>query len=132
MVAQESYTMLFLLRIVAILTLAGAIAAQSHAQPFPVRQVRLIVPFPPGGPTDAFARLLANRLQETWKQSVIVESKPGAGTVVGTDFVVRSAPDGHTLGMDPVGSTPEQFDAFVRREIEKWAPVVKTTGATAD
>ena len=132
MVAQESYTMLFLLRIVAILALAGAIAAQSHAQPFPVRQVRLIVPFPPGGPTDAFARLLANRLQETWKQSVIVESKPGAGTVVGTDFVVRSAPDGHTLGMDPVGSTPEQFDAFVRREIEKWAPVVKTTGATAD
>ena len=79
--------------------MAGAIAAQSHAQTFPVRQVRLIVPFPPGGPTDAFARVLANRLQEAWKQSVIVESKPGAGTVVGTDFVAKSAPDGHTLGM---------------------------------
>ncbi len=71
----------------------------AHGQGFPSKPVRLVVPFPPGGPTDAFARLLASRLQETWKQPVIVESKPGAGTVVGTDFIAKSAPDGHTLGM---------------------------------
>ena len=72
---------------------------ESAAQGFPSKPIRLVVPFPPGGPTDAFARLLANRLQDTWKQPVIVESKPGAGTVVGTDFVAKAAPDGHTLGM---------------------------------
>jgi tripartite-type tricarboxylate transporter receptor subunit TctC len=74
-------------------------AADSGAQPFPGKPIRLVVPFPPGGPTDAFARLLANRLQEVWRQPVVVESKPGAGTVVGTDFIAKSAPDGHTLGM---------------------------------
>jgi tripartite-type tricarboxylate transporter receptor subunit TctC len=83
--------------------LAAALCAlamgESAAQGFPSKPIRLVVPFPPGGPTDAFARLLANRLQDTWKQPVIVESKPGAGTVVGTDFVAKAAPDGHTLGM---------------------------------
>src|SRR3954462_4760609 len=80
--------------------LLGTLAvAFAHAQGFPSKAVRLVVPFPPGGPTDAFARLLASRLQETWKQPVIVESKPGAGTVIGTDFIAKSPPDGHTLGM---------------------------------
>jgi tripartite-type tricarboxylate transporter receptor subunit TctC len=77
----------------------GLAPTASHAQAFPAKPVRLIVPFPPGGPTDTFARLLAARLQEAWKQPVVVESKPGAGTVVGTDFIAKSAPDGHTLGM---------------------------------
>jgi tripartite-type tricarboxylate transporter receptor subunit TctC len=80
-------------------TLCLLASADSGAQAFPGKPIRLVVPFPPGGPTDAFARLLASRLQDTWKQPVIVESKPGAGTVVGTDFVAKSAPDGHTLGM---------------------------------
>ena len=87
----------------AMAALAAALCAfgtgESAAQAFPSKPIRLVVPFPPGGPTDAFARLLANRLQDTWKQPVIVESKPGAGTVVGTDFVAKAAPDGHTLGM---------------------------------
>ena len=65
-------------------TLCAFGAGESAAQAFPSKPIRLVVPFPPGGPTDAFARLLANRLQDTWKQPVIVESKPGAGTVVGT------------------------------------------------
>ncbi len=85
------------------LALAAALlcvcSQSATAQGFPSRPVRLIVPFPPGGPTDAFARLLANRLQDTWKQPVVVESKPGAGTVVGTDFIAKSPPDGHTMGM---------------------------------
>jgi tripartite-type tricarboxylate transporter receptor subunit TctC len=85
---------------IALYVLFGTLAPSfASAQGFPARPIRLIVPFPPGGPTDAFARLLAARLQEVWKQPVIVESKPGAGTVVGTDFVAKSPPDGHTLGM---------------------------------
>ncbi|MGH8740614.1 MAG: tripartite tricarboxylate transporter substrate binding protein, partial [Burkholderiales bacterium] len=66
---------------------------------FPEKAVRLIVPFPPGGATDIIGRLVAAKMQAVWGQSVIVENRPGAGTVVGTDLVAKSAPDGHMLGM---------------------------------
>lgn len=69
------------------------------AADFPDRPVRLIVPFPPGGATDALARLMAEKLSQRWKQPVIVENKPGANTVIGTDIVAKSAPDGHVLGI---------------------------------
>lgn len=66
---------------------------------FPTKPVRLIVPFPPGGATDIIGRLVSAKMQAVWGQSVIVENRPGAGTVVGTDLVAKSAPDGHMLGM---------------------------------
>lgn len=69
------------------------------ASPYPNGPVRLIVPFPPGGPTDALARVLAEGLQTRWKQPVIVENKPGAGTMIGADQVAKAAPDGQTIGM---------------------------------
>lgn len=72
----------------------GAVVAAD----FPERTVRLIVPFPPGGATDALARLMAEKLSLRWKQTVLVENKPGANTVIGTDVVAKSAPDGHVLG----------------------------------
>src|SRR5215212_11663732 len=74
-------------------------APGARAQDFPTKTVRLIVPNAPGGGTDVLARLFAPYLQEAWKQPVVVEHKPGAGTVVGTDYVAKSAPDGHTIGM---------------------------------
>jgi tripartite-type tricarboxylate transporter receptor subunit TctC len=58
----------------------------------------MIVPFPPGGATDIIGRLVAGKMQEVWGQPVIVDNRPGAGTVVGTDAVAKSQPDGHTLG----------------------------------
>jgi tripartite-type tricarboxylate transporter receptor subunit TctC len=73
-------------------------AAAAAAQSFPTRPVHLVVPFPPGGATDALARLMAEKLSERWKQAVIVENKPGANTTLGTDVVAKSPPDGHTLG----------------------------------
>ena len=69
------------------------------ADTFPTKPVKLIVPFPPGGATDIVARLLSQRLQEIWGQTVIVDYKPGAGTVVGTDLTAKSPPDGYTLGV---------------------------------
>src|SRR5205814_10553818 len=59
----------------------------------------LIVPFPPGGATDIVGRLVAGKMQEVWRQTVVVENKPGAGTVVGTEAVAKAAPDGYTLGV---------------------------------
>ena len=76
-----------------------ALSAASSAQQYPVKPVRLIVPFPPGGATDIVGRLVAGKMQEVWRQTVIVENKPGAGTVVGTDAVAKAPPDGYTLGV---------------------------------
>jgi tripartite-type tricarboxylate transporter receptor subunit TctC len=73
--------------------------AQSASPAFPNKPVKLIVPFAPGGPTDTVARLVAERLQAQWKQTVLVDYKPGAGTVLGTQFVAKSPADGYTLGM---------------------------------
>src|SRR3954462_2077060 len=74
-------------------------ALSAGAQEFPTKPVRLIVPNAPGGGTDVLARLFGPFLQDLWKQSVIIEYKPGGGTVVGTDYVAKSAPDGTTIGM---------------------------------
>jgi len=71
--------------------------AQTDA--WPSRPVKLIVPAPPGGPTDAIARLLAERMQAIWKQTVLVDYKPGGGTMIATQFVAKSPADGYTLGM---------------------------------
>lgn len=81
------------------LSLGLSALAPATAQDFPKGPVKLIVPFPPGGPTDTVARLLGQKLQETWGQPVIVDYKPGAGTVIGADFVAKSPADGLTVGM---------------------------------
>ena len=81
--------------------LLGCVAVPSWAQSeaWPSRPVTLVVPFAPGGPTDTVARLLAERLQAQWKQTVVLDYKPGGGTMVGTQAVARANGDGHTLGM---------------------------------
>jgi tripartite-type tricarboxylate transporter receptor subunit TctC len=84
--------------------LLGALAALplasfAQGEAWPDKPVKLIVPFTAGGPTDTVARLLATQLQAIWKQPVLVDYKPGAGTVLGTSVVAKSAPDGYTLGM---------------------------------
>jgi tripartite-type tricarboxylate transporter receptor subunit TctC len=72
-------------------------AAPAHAQTFPSRTIRIIVPYAPGGSIDLTARIIAKNLQESVGQSVIVENKPGANAVVGIEDLMRSDPDGHTL-----------------------------------
>ena len=87
-----------------IRAVAGAAAAlalvnawPASAQTFPSKVVRLVVPFPPGGGVDVTARGLAQALTDGWGQQVIVENRAGAGAIIGTDLVAKSAPDGHTL-----------------------------------
>jgi tripartite-type tricarboxylate transporter receptor subunit TctC len=77
--------------------LALSLIQPAAAQDYPSRQVRLIVPFGAGGPADVYARVIAQHLSEEMKQTFIVENRPGAGSIIGTDAVAKSAPDGYTL-----------------------------------
>ncbi len=79
-----------------VLMLSGALV---QAQEFPSKVVRIVVPTEPGGTVDFVARLLAQRLGETWKRGVIVENRAGAGGVIGADYIAKAASDGHTLGL---------------------------------
>ncbi|MGK6305945.1 Bug family tripartite tricarboxylate transporter substrate binding protein [Variovorax sp. DT-64] len=76
-----------------------AVVPSLRAQGFPSKPVRIYLPQPPGGAADRLARVLGERLEARWKQSVIIENKPGGGVVIGTQATARAAPDGHTLGL---------------------------------
>ncbi len=84
-------------RIAALALCALFTLSAANAQSYPTRTVTLINPYPPGGGADVVARALARELNEIWRQPVIVESKPGAGTTISAAFVARAAPDGYTL-----------------------------------
>jgi tripartite-type tricarboxylate transporter receptor subunit TctC len=75
------------------LLIPGPLAAQDY----PARTVRIVVPFPPGGTPDVLGRLMAQKLQESWTQTVVVENRPGGNTIIGTEAVAKAAADGHTL-----------------------------------
>jgi tripartite-type tricarboxylate transporter receptor subunit TctC len=89
--------MKWLLHAVAFLALGCAAARAQEATRWPEQPVRMVVPFPAGGPADILARVLADKLGETWKQPVVVENRPGGNTAVGAAHVAKSAPDGYTL-----------------------------------
>jgi tripartite-type tricarboxylate transporter receptor subunit TctC len=75
----------------------GAGVSVAHAQSYPAKPVRVVVPFTPGGGVDATARVLSQRFTEMWNQQVIVDNRPGAGANIGAEIVARAAPDGYTL-----------------------------------
>ena len=83
----------------ALLLSMAALGAQAQAQlpDYPNKPVRIVVPFAPGGSADVFGRFLAQRLQESLGQSFVIDNRPGAGSVIGTDAVAKAAPDGYTL-----------------------------------
>lgn len=78
-------------------------SAGAFAQAYPQRPVRVIVPYPPGAGTDIAIRLIAQRVSENWGQTIIVDNRPGAGAIVGTDAVAKAAPDGYTIGIGDIG-----------------------------
>src|SRR5499425_119104 len=89
--------MVIRLAALAALLLAPVLSSPAAAQDYPSRPVRVIVPFGAGGPADVFARVLAQHLSDAFKQSFVVEDRPGAGSIIGTDAVAKSPPDGYTL-----------------------------------
>ncbi len=80
-----------------LLTLGLLCCATAHAQPYPTKPIRLIVPFPAGGPTDITARIISPKISEALGQNLIIENRGGASSIIGSDLVAKSLPDGYTL-----------------------------------
>ena len=77
----------------------GSAATQERADVFPTRAIKIVVPFPAGGPSDVLARMIGQKMSEDWGQPVVIENRPGANTVLGAQQVAKAAPDGYTLLM---------------------------------
>lgn len=88
-----------------VLVLAAVLAATvASAQDFPVKPIKLVVPFPPGGPNDIIARTVGQRMSEILGQPVLIDNRGGAGGVIGTDAVAHAAPDGYTIAITSAGA----------------------------
>jgi tripartite-type tricarboxylate transporter receptor subunit TctC len=103
--------------------LVAAFAARAGA--FPERPVRLVVPFPAGGSTDIISRTLGQKLSEAWGQPVVIDNRPGGSTIIGTDLVAKSAPDGHTLLMTtaPFTIVPSLMDRLSYDPVKDFQPI---------
>jgi len=103
-----------------------AYAGMTFAQSYPSKPIRIVVPYPPGGFNDTLGRTLAAKFTESWGQPAIVENKPGANTLIGSDFVAKSAPDGYTLLIVafPFAVTPSLIKNMPYDTLKDFAPVV--------
>jgi tripartite-type tricarboxylate transporter receptor subunit TctC len=99
--------------------------AQAAGMPYPTKPIRIVVPYPPGGFNDTLGRTLAAKLQDAWGQPVVVDNKPGANTVIGTDAVAKAAPDGYTLLVVafPFAVTPSLIRNLPYDTLRDFAPV---------
>src|SRR5205809_7562309 len=102
-------------------------ATLSFAQPaYPSRPIKLVVPYPPGALTDLLARAIAERLAANIGQPVVIDNKPGAGTLVGAEFVAKQAPDGYTLLMatsTTLGISPALYQPSPINPVKDFAPI---------
>ena len=114
-------------RLGSVLLLACLGTGTATAQSYPVKPVRIIVPFAPGGPNDILARVIGQKLTESWGQQVFVENRAGGGTVIGTEVVAKSPPDGYNLLM--VSTSHTTNPTLVRKlpfdTLRDLAPVIK-------
>ena len=120
------------LRVAAATALAPAVVAGSARGQanWPSRPIRLIVPYAPGGPTDAVARLIAESLSRTWGQQVVIENRGGAGTNIGADLVAKADPDGYTMliGSGALAINRNLYRTLSYDAVADFAPVVHICG----
>lgn len=102
-------------------------ASGVFAQTYPAKSIRFIVPYPPGGGTDIVARMLAAKMTTSLGQPVIVDNKPGASTIIGTDMLAKSPPDGYTIGLitDSHGINPVFFPKLPYDSIKDFEPITQ-------
>jgi tripartite-type tricarboxylate transporter receptor subunit TctC len=101
-------------------------AGVSLAQPYPMKPIRLIVPWPPGGSTDILARMVAQKLAEALGQPMIIDNRAGAGGMIGSDVVAKSSADGYTLLMGssgPISISPSLQPKMAYDSIRDFAPI---------
>ncbi|MCC7485181.1 MAG: tripartite tricarboxylate transporter substrate binding protein [Burkholderiales bacterium] len=121
----------FLRRLFLVLVALPIVAAHAQQPPaYPVKPLKLIIPFPAGGPTDILGRLLAQKLTEAWGQNVVIDNRPGGGGVIGAQLAVKSLPDGYTLYLG--GVTTLVLATFTHKDlpydpIRDFAPVTQAT-----
>src|SRR3954466_11130351 len=111
-----------------IILFLAAFVFDAAAHAFPTKPVKIIVAFPPGGGTDIVARVVAQRLGETWGQAVIVENRAGASGTVGTEAAARADPDGHTLFMATMGNMTANQHLYPKMTVDPlraFAPITK-------
>ena len=125
MIDRRRVTRLFASALAPVLIGAPAFAQAPSPSAWPNRFVRLVVPFPAGGGTDAVARILANRLSEIWGQQMVIENKGGAGSNIGADAVARSEPDGYTvlIGSLPLAVNRYLYSSLTYDALTDFAPV---------
>lgn len=110
----------------AVIVLGLVIGLPAAAQTFPAKPVRIVVPQTPGGASDALARIIAQKLNEKWKQPVVVENKPGAGGNIGTELVAKAPGDGYMLLLSYAGTqaiNPSLYTSLPYDSIKDFAPV---------
>ena len=110
--------------------LAATLTCSAGAQNYPARSIRIVVPFTPAGPTDINARMIAQKLTEAWGQPVIVENRPAAGGVPGTDIVAKASADGYTLlgaNTGPLAIAPGMTLKLPYDPLKDFVPVIMTT-----
>jgi tripartite-type tricarboxylate transporter receptor subunit TctC len=112
--------------VIRIALAALLVIANAHAQEWPAKPVRIVVPFPPGGGLDIVARVAAPKLTENWGQQVIVDNRAGASGMIGTEIAARAAPDGYTLIMGTMGNfavNPHLFPKMPVDPLRDFAPI---------
>jgi len=108
-------------------TLCLLTAASALAQDYPSRPIRIIVPTAAGGPTDTSARLIAQELTKRWGRQTVIENRAGAGTIIGSDLVAKSPPDGHTLLSAPaaIATNPASYKKLPYDALRDFAPITQ-------
>src|SRR5688500_10501721 len=112
--------------LIPLVLLLCALALPAHAQGYPTKPVRMIVPYPPGGGNDTFGRLFAAKLGERTGQPCLVENRPGAGTMIGTEAAAKSAPDGYTILLSSIAThalSPNLYSRVPYDPIKDFAPI---------
>ena len=111
----------------------GVAGDRAHAQTYPNKSIRLIVPFPPGGPADILSRAIGQKLTDSWGQQVVVDNRAGAGGTIGSDLAAKGAPDGYTLLMGFVGThaiNPSLYSSLPYDNVKSFEPVSLVATAT--